>query len=146
MCISLNDVEVELRRSNTDYTSSNKPHIKGLPKTVPHTVRLRRIERLSWWMDQSIKGPGNFRIGLDGLIGLIPGIGDGLSLLVSLYIIGEARAAGARRLLVMKMIWRVSVDAVLGTIPLVGDIFDIVNKANTKNLQDLLKHLEKQNR
>ena len=86
--------------------------------------------------------PGtNIRFGLDALIGLVPGIGDAVTTVMSLYIVNEARALGAPRLLIARMLANVALDGFVGAIPLVGDAFDVVFRANRRNMALLLGHL-----
>lgn len=103
----------------------------------------KRLDRLAWWLDQAIRIPGtNFRIGLDGLIGLIPGFGDAASGVISSYIIAEAARLGAPKSTLIRMGFNVVIDTLIGMIPLAGDLFDFVWKANTRNMRLLDEHLE----
>lgn len=78
---------------------------------------------------------GPFSIGLDGLLGLFPGLGDVSGGLISAYIIGKAARDGVPRAALARMITNVAIDTLVGAVPLVGDLFDFVFKANTKNVQ-----------
>jgi hypothetical protein len=94
-------------------------------------------------MDSSIKVPGfNARFGIDGLIGLIPGVGDVLSALISSVVISEAARMGAPKVLLLKMAFNVLVDTLLGAVPLVGDLFDFAWKSNQKNVHLLNQYLD----
>lgn len=93
------------------------------------------IERLSWLMDNSIPLGGGYRIGLDPIIGLIPGLGDLIGTLVSAAIVVQAHQAGISRATVLRMVANVGIDAAIGAIPFAGDAFDFVFKANAKNLK-----------
>lgn len=93
------------------------------------------IEWLAWLMDGSIKLPGGYSIGLDGIIGLIPGIGDLVTTMVSSVIVYQAQRAGIPRATLLRMIANVGIDAAVGAVPLVGDVFDFAFKANFKNLE-----------
>ena len=105
------------------------------------------IERLAEWLDTKFVLPGlGWRFGLDSVIGLIPGIGDGITALLSVYIIGRAHQLGASRWLLLRMGWHVFVDTLLGAIPLVGDICDFAYKSNAKNVRLLMRHLERRAR
>lgn len=107
-------------------------------------VDVSDIEQLADWLDTRFRIPGlGWRFGLDSIIGLIPGVGDGLTALLSLYIIGRARELGASPWLMARMGWNVLVDAVLGAIPLVGDLFDLAHKANAKNVRLLMADIER---
>lgn len=108
---------------------------------------LRALEQLTQLMDDRFQVPGtNIRFGLDGLIGLVPGIGDLAGAGISLYIVYHARRHGASRWLIGRMLGNVAVDTVIGAIPLVGDAFDIGFKANRRNMRLLKRHLERQSR
>ena len=99
-------------------------------------AELARLERLVRLLDESIQIPGTgYRIGLDALVGLIPAAGDGLMALVSLYIVWRGQQLGARRRTVMRMLWNVVVDLLVGTVPVAGDVFDAWWKANLRNLE-----------
>lgn len=102
------------------------------------------IEKLADWLDTRFRIPGlGWRFGFDSIIGLIPGVGDGVAALLSFYIIGRAHQLGASPWLMARMGWNVLVDSVLGAIPLVGDLFDLANKSNTRNIRLLLRDLER---
>jgi hypothetical protein len=105
------------------------------------TERVRRLRSLAWLLDNSIPLPGGYRIGLDPIIGLVPGLGDAVGALFSAYIVVEARNLGAPRSILLRMIGNVVIETVLGAIPFAGDIFDAVFKANSRNLA-LLAHYQ----
>jgi hypothetical protein len=110
-------------------------------RIVPDADRLERIERLAYLMDESIVIPGtDKRVGLEALVGLIPGLGDVLTALVSLHIVAEAKKLGVPKALISKMIWNVVVDAAVGAVPGAGDIFDAFWKANRKNVELIKRH------
>lgn len=101
--------------------------------------RRARLERLADWLDSRFRVPGTeLRFGLDGIVGLIPGIGDLSTFALSLYLIGEALGMGARKRIVVCMLWNACLDAALGAVPLLGDIFDFFHKANVKNIRLLI--------
>jgi hypothetical protein len=96
---------------------------------------LDRLGRLAWLLDSAFLLPGTrFRFGLDALIGLIPGLGDAVGVLISSYIIREAARAGAPTSVLMRMALNVAVEGVFGLIPVAGDIFDAAWKANQRNV------------
>ena len=110
---------------------------------VPQTS-LARLEALAKLMDGAFRIPGtSTRLGLDGVIGLIPGIGDAISGLISSYLIWEARKLGVSRWTLARMVGNTLLDTTLGSIPLAGDIFDVMYRANMKNMLLLRSHLEK---
>jgi hypothetical protein len=103
---------------------------------------LARLRRLSHTLDNAFTLPVvNYRVGWDAIIGLVPGIGDAITLLPSGYLIYQAHRLGTPRHLLVKMIINVGLEALIGTIPLIGDIFDAVWKANERNLALLERHL-----
>jgi hypothetical protein len=100
---------------------------------------LRDLRRISRIMDSSIGIPfTRIRFGLDSLIGLIPGAGDAATMLVSLYAIMQARDLGVSKTVLMKMARNTLIDAGLGSIPIVGDVFDVFYKSNQRNLELVL--------
>ncbi|MDR9502234.1 MAG: DUF4112 domain-containing protein [Desulfurivibrionaceae bacterium] len=104
----------------------------------------KRLERLAWYLDSSIKIPGlNARFGIDGLLGLIPGVGDTIGALISSVVISEAARLGAPKVLLLKMAFNVALDALVGTVPVLGDLFDFVWKANQRNVQLLNSYLDR---
>lgn len=110
--------------------------------TIKRLATLNRIRRLSRLMDTSLRVPGTgFRIGLDPIIGLIPGAGDLISTAFSAYIIFLATRFGIPRQDLTEMIFNVALESVVGTVPLVGDLFDAYYKSNMRNLAILEKHL-----
>lgn len=105
-------------------------------ESAPLPKELRGMDTLARWMDARFRIPGtNFRFGLDGLLGLIPGVGDLSTFAVSGYLVLLMARNGASGYLLARMILNIVVDAALGAIPFVGDLFDFVHKANVKNMQ-----------
>lgn len=103
----------------------------------------RRLAHLAWLLDNSIPLPGfKFRIGLDAILGLIPGIGDVLGVLLSTYIVREAARLGAPPSLLTRMAFNVVVEGVVGLVPFLGDLFDAAWKANQRNFALLEAHLD----
>lgn len=101
---------------------------------------LERLERLTTLMDEALVLPGiNKPIGLDALIGLIPGVGDLITAAIAGWVVLEAKRLGASRWLIARMTWNVMVDTLGGAVPLAGDVFDVYFRANRRNLT-LLKN------
>jgi hypothetical protein len=97
--------------------------------------QLRQLEWLVQLLDTVFVIPGtNYRIGFDGLLGLIPGFGDTVGTIFSSYIIYIAARLGASRLTLLRMVGNVAIESFIGIVPILGDIFDIAWKANTRNL------------
>ena len=102
-----------------------------------------KLNRLAWLMDNSFRIPGTqMRFGLDGLIGLIPGLGDAVGAIISSHILTQAAQMGAPKSLLLKMAFNIALDAVLGIIPVVGDVSDFIWKANQRNVQLLNDYVE----
>jgi hypothetical protein len=95
-----------------------------------------KVKKLSKVLDDLIKIPGtNISIGIDGILGLLPGVGDGLSSLLSFYIVYQAAVAGVPIWILFRMIINICIDTLLGAVPVFGDIFDIVWRSNIKNVE-----------
>jgi Domain of unknown function (DUF4112) len=108
---------------------------------------LARLEALAQLMDGAFVIPGTkVRFGLDAIIGLVPIAGDLIASLVSSYLIWEARQLGASRWVIGRMIANTTIDTLFGVVPIVGDAFDVLFRANLKNLALLRRHLEKRGR
>jgi hypothetical protein len=109
--------------------------------TAPGDVRTDEVEtlvalrRLSYYLDDLFVVPGTrYRVGLDPLLGLVPGLGDVATSTASAYIVAQAAALGVPRATLARMLVVLLVDAVVGSLPLVGDAFDAVWKANARNV------------
>jgi hypothetical protein len=106
------------------------------------TQRLDRLRRVAQLYDAGIRVPGTqFRIGLDPLIGLVPGLGDLIGAGVALWVVLEAADLGASGFVLLRMLLNVAIDTFGGMLPVAGDLFDAVWKANLKNVQLLERHL-----
>ena len=111
--------------------------------TAPSGSSLARVRTISALLDNALRIPGtNFRVGLDPLVGLIPGFGDLVGGLASAYIILEAARAGAPTSVLVRMLGNVGVDTALGALPVAGDLFDVAWKSNARNVRLLERHLE----
>ena len=103
---------------------------------------LNRIRKFSRLMDTAFGIPGTkFRFGLDPIIGLVPGLGDLISTVVSAYIIYLAMRFNLPQDMLGKMIFNVGLESVVGSVPFIGDIFDAFYKSNIRNLEILEQHL-----
>ena len=124
--------------------SSIDTGLRTTSKTYPHpnAERLRRIERLEYWLDRRFQLPFvRIPVGFDGILGLVPGVGDTVSAALSAYLIWEAHQAGADKATKARMLRNVGLDYLLGLVPVVGSIADFFYKANTRNLSILKEHL-----
>ena len=102
----------------------------------------RRVERLAILMDSAFRIPGTgIRFGADNVLGLIPGVGDVAAFGVSAYVVYEAPRLGAPQSVLGRMAANVAVDTVVGSIPIVGDLFDVAFKANRRNVDLLRGHI-----
>ena len=109
--------------------------------------RMARLDAIAKLLDVAFILPGtNIRYGIDGLIGLIPVIGDLITTAISLWLVREARALGAPWYLTARMLANVAVDGVVGIVPLAGDAFDVMFRANVRNVRLLRHWMEKQPR
>jgi hypothetical protein len=112
------------------------------PDDAQVQAALRRVEQLAYWLDDRYRLPGTrFRVGLDGIVGLIPGIGDAVTSTLTAYIIYEAWRLGVPTSTLARMLANLGIDGVVGIVPVVGDLFDIGYKANRRNLKLLHRHL-----
>ncbi|MDF1819495.1 MAG: DUF4112 domain-containing protein [Immundisolibacteraceae bacterium] len=102
---------------------------------VRSAASLSNLDKLAWYLDSSIRIPGTkWTIGLDGLLGLIPGVGDLAAGAISSYILMQAVQKGVSGLVIARMLINIAVDTVVGAVPVVGDIFDFAFKANLRNV------------
>jgi Domain of unknown function (DUF4112) len=115
---------------------------------ISHTEKakvLARLQRFARIMDTAWRIPfTRCRFGMDSVLGLIPGAGDAVTLCMSLYAIWLARRLGAPNGLIVRMLTNSGVDFGLGSVPVLGDVFDLFFKSNSRNLKLLTDFLEKQ--
>lgn len=115
---------------------------------MPHDDHERTLGRLHWLaelFDDRFRLPGTGRrFGLDGLLGLIPGLGDATTAVISLYLAAEGWRLGMPLRSILRMGVNIVVDTVLGAVPLIGDVFDFAWRANQKNVRLVLDHAKKE--
>jgi hypothetical protein len=120
------------------------PPLRG---TQSESETLARLDFIATLLDSAFLIPGtNVRFGLDGVVGLFPGIGDAITTAVSAWIVYEAKQLGVPKHMLARMIGNVALDGLVGAVPLVGDVFDVMWKANRRNIKLLRDHLEKKGR
>ena len=103
--------------------------------------KLLRLKKLSVLMDSKFQGPLGWRFGLDGILGLIPVLGDFITIAISLYIVFQSAMMGCSPSVLMRMGLNLLIETVIEMIPILGNIFDFVWKANNKNIELLETHL-----
>ena len=108
---------------------------------VPQTKAVARARELARVLDAAVAIPGtNIRIGLDSIIGLLPGGGDAIGAALSSIIVLTALKQGVPQPVVWRMVGNVVIDTVIGSVPLIGDLFDVAWRANTKNADLLARY------
>ena len=119
----------------------------GLSGEGVETAALGRMEMVANLLDTAFVLPGTSqRIGIDAVIGLVPGIGDLITTALSSYILWEARRLGVSRLSMTRMAGNLAVHATVGAIPVVGDAFDAFFRVNQRNLNIVRADVARRNR
>jgi hypothetical protein len=130
-----------LDRFRFDFTHSSANPFGDLTREQ----RLARFEMLARLLDVAFILPGTqIRYGVDGILRLIPVVGDLVATAFSLWLVREARALGAPWHVTARMLGNVAVEGVVGMVPLAGDAFDVLFRANMRNVRLLRRWLEKQ--
>lgn len=115
--------------------------LKIMEPKAQHNKVIRNLDSLAKLMDSQFQIPSTkIRFGLDALIGLIPGVGDFAGFLVSGYMIMILASNGASGFVVARISFNIIIDAVIGSIPILGDIFDFAFKANERNMKLVHEH------
>ena len=121
--------------------------VPGIADGAADAARLRRLRRFAHWLDDGVRLPGvPLRVGLDAIVGLVPGLGDAAGVVLSAWIVMEAVRLGASKATLTRMVLNVALDALGGALPLVGDLFDAVWKENLRNVALLERHLAEPDR
>ena|SRR5688572_27063399 len=135
-----------MRRCTSDPPRNGPGTNVGVAIPIPRATdrddprrRLQRLRTLAWLLDRSIP-IGRWRIGLDPILGILPGAGDWIGAVLSLYVVYESARLGAPAQLLARMGGNILVEALIGTVPLVGDLFDFAWQANSRNLVLIEKH------
>ncbi len=120
------------------FRSSRKPKI---------TDELKQLEKLADWLDSRFIIPGTqIRFGIESLLGLVPGVGDAVTAIPSLYIIARLWRLDIPKWLLARMLFNVFLDVTVGSIPLLGDLFDVGFQANRRNVALAIRHLNQRRR
>lgn len=121
------------------------PAVAGRDAAHKRAAIIAEFERVSRLLDSQWRIPGTgIRFGVDPLVGLVPGLGDVATGLVSAYIVLVARRLGLPKHVVARMAGNIVVDVVFGSIPLLGSVFDVFYKANRRNFRLLQEHVERE--
>jgi hypothetical protein len=122
--------------------SVHQPEVFRAGEPLPVRRRDPVIEAIAHVMDGLIP-IGRWRIGLDSIVGVIPGLGDVIGAAVGLIIVLRAVQAGIPRVAIAHMMTNIAIDTLVGAIPFLGDAFDFVFKSNTKNMRIYEEALER---
>lgn len=115
---------------------SDKPTQEQARAAMPRSLRIAKL------LDAKFRFPGtNFRFGIDPILGLFPVVGDTISLLIGLSIVFEARLLKVRRTVLLRMLWNLGVDWLIGSIPIVGNVADFFMKPNRANARLLAREV-----
>lgn len=105
---------------------------------------IRRMELMAKLLDNAFVIPGtNQRVGIDAIIGLVPGLGDIATTVLSSYVIWEARNLGVSRVAIGRMLTNLAIHASIGAIPILGDVFDAFFRVNQRNMRIVRAQLDK---
>ena len=112
-----------------------------IPPSVDEAA-LDRMEAVAYVMDESLQIPGtNASVGIDPILGIVPVVGDLASAGISIYIVAESANLGVSYTTLLRMIANISIDVVGGSIPYIGTPFDLLWKANKRNVEHALEEL-----
>ena len=137
---------VEVRRRDAAHNPG--PSLEGVREAINNALHgdlaadVERVRKLAGWMDTKFSVAG-VRFGMDGVIGLIPVVGDTATALVSLYPLAVARRHGLGRWVQAKIFGNIALDWLVGLVPVVGDLFDVGFKANVRNLRVIERAAER---
>lgn len=143
---------IQLARAMSRATALGRGDLINRTRPAPDTSRrdsevaraIVELDLLAALLDSRWRIPGtSIRFGLDALVGLVPVLGDAATGIVSVYIVLRARSCGAGKTLVARMLGNVLLDTVVGSIPILGSIFDVYFKANNRNIRLLRRHLHR---
>jgi len=123
-----------------------RPPVTRLRQLTPRqTQGLEALRKVAQLLDSAFPVPGtSYRVGLDPILGLVPGIGDLVSPLFTIGILWQARDLALPRVIQLRMIGNVAIDALVGVVPLLGDLFDFAWKSNKMNMALLELHAQEE--
>ncbi|QUO47239.1 MULTISPECIES: DUF4112 domain-containing protein [Halorubrum] len=125
----------------SEFLTEANERIARLPEPIDRAA-VKRVLIVAYVLDEGVRVPVvGYRIGIDPLLGILPGAGDVLTGGISLYIVVEAARLGVSYTTLLRMIANISLDVLVGAVPIVGDLFDVVWKANTRNFELVLEEL-----
>jgi hypothetical protein len=126
---------------------ANSARTARFARSASRAERIARIDRLATLLDTRFAIPfTKIRFGADSLIGLAPGVGDAITTALALYIVYEAHRLGAPKTLLARMLGNVAIDGAVGIVPVAGDLFDVMFRANRRNVRILREHLDRAGR
>jgi hypothetical protein len=122
--------------------SDRDPADRSDPKDAETQRQIARLETLARVLDDVFRVPGTrIRFGLDGVVGLIPGVGDAVTGALAAYLAVRARDLGLPASVILRMTANVGIDLAIGCIPVAGDLFDVGFKANRRNVELMKREL-----
>jgi hypothetical protein len=128
-------------RHATEPVRRVRGEVVGGERAARFTVFERRFAAHSGRMDELDAAQGtSLRVGLDPIVGLVPVVGDAISGIVGFWLIAEATRFGIPRLVVVRMVVNTLIDLAVGAIPILGDLFDVVSRSNSRNLALFRRH------
>jgi hypothetical protein len=126
---------------------ANSARTARFARSASRAERIARIDRLATLLDTRFAIPfTKIRFGADSLIGLAPGVGDAITAALALYIVYEAHRLGAPKTVLARMLGNVAIDGMVGIVPVAGDVFDVMFRANRRNVRILREHLDRAGR
>jgi hypothetical protein len=123
-----------------------RPPVTRLRQLTPRQAQgLDALRKVAQLLDSAFVVPGtSYRVGLDPILGLVPGLGDLVSPIFTIGILWQARELAIPRVVLLRMIFNVAIDSLLGAVPVVGDLFDFAWKANNMNLALVERHAQEE--
>jgi hypothetical protein len=132
-----------MMRRDRDRDEMPDPSEIARESSTPPVGDVARVRSLARLLDSAIRIPGtDIRIGLDPILGLFPGFGDLAGAAASGYIVLTSARLGAPTPVLARMLLNVGTDAIIGSVPLLGDLFDVGWRANQRNATLLERHLD----